>query len=93
MEYKIKEIRCYLGMYKEGVNRCELSGNGKSIHVFDIGWLDIEPNQNTRMWQELLPHPETPARPDIHIEFNKLTDCEIVPHGIYSEFKIVRCLK
>jgi len=91
---KTKEIRCYLGTYKEGVNRCNISGNGKSVDVFNIGWLDIEPKHNNiKMWQELLPHPETPARPDIHIEFNKLTNCEIVSHGIYSEFKIVRCVK
>ena len=88
-----KEIRCYLGTYKQGVNRCQLSGNGKSVDVFDIGWLDIEPKDNTKMWQELLPHPETPARPDIYIEFNKLTSCEIITHGIYPDFKIIRCVK
>jgi len=89
---KIKEIRCYLGKYKEGINWCNLSGNGKSINVFDVGWLDIEPKYNIKIWQELLPHPETPARPDIYIEFEKLVDCKIVPHGIYPEFKIVQCI-
>lgn len=93
INFETKEIRCYLGTYKQGVNRCQLSGNGKSIDVFNIGWLDIEPKDNTKMWQELLPHPETPARPDIRIEFNKLTSCEIITHGIYPDFKIIRCVK
>ena len=87
---KIKNIRCWFGEYKQGVNRCELSGNDKSIDVFNVGWLDIE--GKIKIWQELLPHSETPARPDINIQFENLINCEILQHGLYPEFKIIRCL-
>ncbi len=91
----VEEIRCYYGRDIES-NWCRLGNEiGLDKTFSNVNYLSVKDDNINHVTAHLFSHPETPARPDLHIEFKEPTVCDVEAyHGYkFAELKIINCGK
>ena len=93
MVENVKEIRCYYLDRDSEHNWCRLENNDTGMdEIFkDVNYLSV--NNTIKTNANLFSQSETPARPDLHIEFKEPIVCKVEAYSGYKfeELKIINC--